>query len=250
MVNHYPPFDTARQHSGMTYPSGRTYPTPSPAIDPFLAATYDHQPLAGPMENYYAHDRTQIATSTMDNPWAPQQAPQLDLVGSTMGQSPFHRTYTFPNTYNQLPAHTLSPAPIAEDSMAAFPVQNDATLVLDTTPPQQQHQTNVATPQTASAEEDKRRRNTEASARFRVKKKEREEALSRSANELAAKVTRLEARVEELERENRWLRGLIVGKGQAAGLDLNDKGHVKRAEKSRNDGVGTNGQDEDDDSDE
>lgn len=250
MANHYPPFDTARQHSGMTYPSGLTYPTPSPAIDPFLAATYDHQPLASPMEEYYAHDGPQTAAPTLDNPWAPQQAPQLDLVGSTMGQSPFHRTYAFPNAFSQLPAHNLSPAPRSEDSMTAFPLQTDATMVLDTTPPQQQHQTPVTTPQNASAEEDKRRRNTEASARFRVKKKEREEALSRSATELAAKVTRLEARVEELERENRWLRGLIVGKGQAAGLDLNDKGNDKRAEKSRNDGVGTGAQDDEDDSDE
>lgn len=62
----------------------------------------------------------------------------------------------------------------------------------------------------AAVEEDKRRRNTEASARFRVKKKVREQALEKSAAEMTEKVRGLEERVRQLERENGWLRGLIV----------------------------------------
>ncbi|KAJ5483863.1 Regulatory protein cys-3 [Penicillium diatomitis] len=62
------------------------------------------------------------------------------------------------------------------------------------------------------AEEDKRRRNTAASARFRVKKKMREQALERSLKETNDKNDALEARVSQLELENHWLRGLIMEK--------------------------------------
>ncbi|KAF9160925.1 hypothetical protein BGX21_003228 [Mortierella sp. AD011] len=69
------------------------------------------------------------------------------------------------------------------------------------------NQTPKLTPQ-----EDKRRRNTAASARFRQKKKLREQALEQTAQEQAARAASLEARVKELEMEVRWLRGLIVEK--------------------------------------
>lgn len=61
-----------------------------------------------------------------------------------------------------------------------------------------------------AADEDKRRRNTAASARFRVKKKQREQALEKSAKEMSDKVQTLEARVGQLEMENQWLKGLIT----------------------------------------
>ncbi|TCD67871.1 hypothetical protein EIP91_011869 [Steccherinum ochraceum] len=64
-------------------------------------------------------------------------------------------------------------------------------------------------PMTAS--EDKRRRNTAASARFRLKKKEREAALEKKAKELEVKVGELEKECEALRRENGWLKGLVVG---------------------------------------
>ncbi|KAL1915226.1 uncharacterized protein VTP21DRAFT_7502 [Calcarisporiella thermophila] len=70
-------------------------------------------------------------------------------------------------------------------------------------------------PETAAkiaAEEDKRRRNTAASARFRVKKKMREQALERTAREMTAKAEGLEQRVKELEMEVTWLRSLVVEK--------------------------------------
>lgn len=64
---------------------------------------------------------------------------------------------------------------------------------------------------TLSPAEDKRRRNTAASARFRLKKKEREAALERRAAELALRVGTLERECEALRRENGWLKGLVVG---------------------------------------
>lgn len=65
-------------------------------------------------------------------------------------------------------------------------------------------------PSALSAEEDKRRRNTEASARFRAKKKEREAALEKSSRELQARTAALEKEVETLRRENTWLKGLVI----------------------------------------
>lgn len=71
------------------------------------------------------------------------------------------------------------------------------------------------TPMTAA--EDKRRRNTAASARFRAKKKEREAALEQRAKELEVRVGELERECEALRRENGWLKGLVVGVTQAGG---------------------------------
>ncbi|KAK1971407.1 basic region leucine zipper [Colletotrichum sublineola] len=65
-----------------------------------------------------------------------------------------------------------------------------------------------------AAEEDKRRRNTAASARFRIKKKQREQALEKSAKEMADKVSTLEQRINLLETENRWLKNLVMEKNE------------------------------------
>jgi len=70
------------------------------------------------------------------------------------------------------------------------------------------------------AEEDKRRRNTAASARFRVKKKQREQALEKTAKEMTDKANNLEKRVHELELENKWLKGLITEK--TSGQEFSD----------------------------
>ena len=67
----------------------------------------------------------------------------------------------------------------------------------------------ISTP--VSATEDKRRRNTAASARFRLKKKEREQAMERRAKDLEGRVGELERECEALRRENGWLKGLVVG---------------------------------------
>lgn len=62
------------------------------------------------------------------------------------------------------------------------------------------------------ADEDKRRRNTAASARFRIKKKQREQAMEQTAKELQDKVQQLEAKIMQLEMENKWLKNLVVEK--------------------------------------
>lgn len=99
-----------------------------------------------------------------------------------------------------------------------------------------------------AAEEDKRRRNTAASARFRVKKKQREQALEKTAKDMTEKVNALEAKVSQLEMENKWLKGLITEKNEARdGVgELKEKykagKEAEKAERSldaRKDGVGT-----------
>jgi cell shape-determining protein MreC len=65
-----------------------------------------------------------------------------------------------------------------------------------------------------AAEEDKRRRNTAASARFRIKKKQREQALEKSAKEMSDKMSALENRINQLETENKWLKNLIMEKNE------------------------------------
>jgi len=62
--------------------------------------------------------------------------------------------------------------------------------------------------------DDKRRRNTLASARFRIKKKEREAATAKDLKEAVDKVAVLEKEVDVLKRENAWLRSLIVEKAK------------------------------------
>lgn len=64
-------------------------------------------------------------------------------------------------------------------------------------------------------EEDKRRRNTLASARFRIKKKQREAALEMSARELEKQVNELKQENERLRSENDWLRRLIMSRPEA-----------------------------------
>ncbi|KAJ2958768.1 hypothetical protein NQZ79_g5656 [Umbelopsis isabellina] len=74
----------------------------------------------------------------------------------------------------------------------------------------------------SATEEDKRRRNTAASARFRIKKKQREQALEQTAKEMTDKADRLEGRVKELELEIKWLRSILIEK-DARSLDASDE---------------------------
>lgn len=97
-----------------------------------------------------------------------------------------------------------------------------------------------------AAEEDKRRRNTAASARFRIKKKQREQALEKQTKEMADKVAMLEGKVSQLEQENSWLKGLITEKSEVMNLEAlleqrksEHRDSVERSRGSRTDGVGT-----------
>lgn len=88
---------------------------------------------------------------------------------------------------------------------------------------------------TGAADEDKRRRNTAASARFRVKKKQREHDLEKRAKDGEDKVKELESRIKQLQTENTWLKDLLMEKNtskDSAGPSSKQKAGAK-------DGVGT-----------
>lgn len=86
-----------------------------------------------------------------------------------------------------------------------------------------------------AAEEDKRRRNTAASARFRVKKKAREQALEKSQKEYADKILLLEGRISTLETENKWLRELVTEKNGGNTETVNSMIEGQRAKGSAKD---------------
>lgn len=99
-----------------------------------------------------------------------------------------------------------------------------------------------------AAEEDKRRRNTAASARFRVKKKQREQALERTLKDAQDKNSKLEMRVGQLEQENKWLRDLLTDKnvGSKEEISAAYEKHQKESEErdlkhdtGRTSGIGT-----------
>ncbi|KAF5384004.1 hypothetical protein D9757_006991 [Collybiopsis confluens] len=69
--------------------------------------------------------------------------------------------------------------------------------------------------------EDKRRRNTAASARFRIKKKIRNLNLERTVSDLNGRADELEKEAADLRRENGWLKEIVMLKGsRLAGLDV------------------------------
>ncbi|KAJ5081493.1 hypothetical protein NUU61_009757 [Penicillium alfredii] len=122
----------------------------------------------------------------------------------------------------------VSAAPMAPpQSVAPAPAANDHAPA--SAGPKRKHtqKSTQASAEEASflaADEDKRRRNTAASARFRVKKKQREQALERTVKETTEKNDALEARVSQLELENHWLRGLIMEKnGTSEGDEQSEK---------------------------
>ncbi|KAL0956824.1 hypothetical protein HGRIS_002935 [Hohenbuehelia grisea] len=119
---------------------------------------------------------------------------------------------------------TALPPPAATSTDAAPPAKRartrKASVTVSTTsldsPTNSQEPSTPNTTTPPAAAEDKRRRNTAASARFRLKKKEREAALESKAKELEVKVNELERECEGLRRENGWLKGLVVGVTGAA----------------------------------
>lgn len=155
-----------------------------------------------------------------------------------------------------LPHPHTNPYPVA----ATFASPTSATVSpvapgFDTAPGKKRKMSSLETPSQQSideaarqaAEEDKRRRNTAASARFRIKKKQREQALEKTAKEMSDRVSVLEARVQQLETENTWLKGLITekngGKLSSPAINAMLKKHEESAGEriggNRNDGVGT-----------
>lgn len=61
--------------------------------------------------------------------------------------------------------------------------------------------------------EEKRKRNTAASARFRIKRKQKTINLERSVSDLSGRAEELEKEVADLRRENGWLKEIVMLRG-------------------------------------
>lgn len=131
-------------------------------------------------------------------------------VGSVVEPAPQLSTPQYIPTYNT----PIQPAPTGNfptpDQAAHPPLMRDIRAGRPATRPVD----HVSAEEKArlAAEEDKRRRNTAASARFRVKKKQREQAVEKTLKEVQDKNAKLEARLTHLEMENKWLKDLITEK--------------------------------------
>lgn len=165
---------------------------------------------------------------------------ELPSLETTQPAQPFYSTYNTP----------IQPAP-ASGFSAATPISQtqaqpqrralaDTAQTLDHVSPDDKSR--------MAAEEDKRRRNTAASARFRVKKKQREQALEKTLKDTSDKNHKLEMRVAQLEQENKWLRDLLTDKnvGSKEEISAAYEKHRKesedrelKAEPGRTTGVGT-----------
>jgi len=132
---------------------------------------------------------------------------------------------TFPSAHPVSQPFNDTPSFETETNVAQVPLQQaNTTTSSSSTPSSAQNQgaadkrkaaPDVKSPDEAArfaAEEDKRRRNTAASARFRIKKKQREQTLERTVKDATEKNSALEARVSQLELENQWLKNLITEK--------------------------------------
>ncbi|KAK6198031.1 uncharacterized protein RJT21DRAFT_54078 [Scheffersomyces amazonensis] len=71
-----------------------------------------------------------------------------------------------------------------------------------------------------AAHEDKRKRNTAASARFRIKKKLKEQEMEQKSRELQDRLVALEKKLKTLEMENKCLKNLILQQNEQKNTDL------------------------------
>lgn len=102
------------------------------------------------------------------------------------------------DTSYQLPAQQLTPPSLSSTPSSRSPYSDSGPVVT----------------------EDKRKRNTEASARFRIKKKQKEQDMERRSKDLRERVGSLEKKLKTLEMENKCLKQLILQQNEQKNTDL------------------------------
>ncbi|KAG6008235.1 hypothetical protein E4U21_004834 [Claviceps maximensis] len=155
--------------------------------------------------------------------------PSLDFMSSDFNFTDFGDTYAAPpmNAFSDVvqgfqplqPNHVQLPhqqPQFRQGNVHASGKRNSDAMSTAVAGPPVGQQVNYEETSRVAAEEDKRRRNTAASARFRIKKKQREQALEKSAKEMTEKVNALENRISQLETENKWLKNLLVEKNEGS----------------------------------
>ncbi|RXW22892.1 hypothetical protein EST38_g2946 [Candolleomyces aberdarensis] len=164
--------------------------------------------------NFFHHDGMPPANqlpslSTMDFPW-----PHMSSPPQHHGSLPYHPHPQSPSTSTM----TSSSSPTSTFVPSPYPIP-------PLPPPQEISSSRSARGRSSSTTEDlteaergvigeeKRRRNTAASARFRIKKKQKTVNLERSVSDLTGRAEELEREVSDLRRENGWLKEIVMLKG-------------------------------------
>jgi hypothetical protein len=166
------------------------------------------------------------------------QSPIVDQSLSSLPPQPHHNAYPIAPSFTSPTDAVVSPVTPGFDGNSTATKRKLSTL--------DGHEQFSDEAARQAAEEDKRRRNTAASARFRIKKKQREQQLEKTAKEMSDRVAQLETKLQQLERENTWLKGLITekngGKSTSELSALIQKKELMggdRIGETRDDGVGT-----------
>ncbi|KND94097.1 Regulatory protein cys-3 [Tolypocladium ophioglossoides CBS 100239] len=160
-------------------------------------------------------------------PSAMGDMPNLDFMSGDFNFTEFNNAYAAPPSINTTFADgTQNFQPLQPNHTPVQVTQQQAQFRQNSVRPAEKRkpeamsvtgqQINFEDASRHAAEEDKRRRNTAASARFRIKKKQREQALEKSAKEMTDKVSSLETRVSQIETENKWLKNLLVEKNEGS----------------------------------
>ncbi|KJZ80316.1 hypothetical protein HIM_00166 [Hirsutella minnesotensis 3608] len=153
------------------------------------------------------------------------EMPNLDFMSGDFNFPDFNNAFTTA-TMNSFPENAASFPPLQPNHIAAPVAQPQAQFSPGNVKPTDKRKADAIASSSpdagiedssrVAAEEDKRRRNTAASARFRIKKKQREQALEKSAKEMSEKISSLESKVSQLETENKWLKNLLVEKNEGS----------------------------------
>ncbi|KAF9270549.1 hypothetical protein L218DRAFT_1071959 [Marasmius fiardii PR-910] len=185
-----------------------------PAVNPA------NLPSSSTSPNAYQHTFGPAYAAPLFNPWQQQasnsnpfHSPRSPTAGFLPGTMPFPGPAPFGMWQQEheqswhhlppggpLPSGSSSPIPSSPASPSHPPVDDDAVSAIA---------------------EDKRRRNTAASARFRIKKKMRNMNLEKTVSELSGRADTLEREAADLRRENGWLKEIVMLKGsRMAGIDI------------------------------
>jgi len=183
---------------------------------------FQAQPVKTALNTVAAPANTATENVTTAPPSAIGDMPNLDFAMTgdfafTDFANPYPAFPEGPQSYPLQPNHGSVYGTPAATSPNQFPQHASQAATPKAPTPSSNRPLNMEEASRHAAEEDKRRRNTAASARFRVKKKQREQALEKSAKEMNDKVSNLESKVSQLETENKWLKNLLVDKNEGNG---------------------------------
>lgn len=126
-----------------------------------------------------------------------------------------HQLLDNPLHYHQ---HTVAKTPIVQRHEVAenyAPVESAKSQKRLKTESPNSNIDDLASEGNEGLDEEKRRRNTAASARFRIKKKLREQEMEKNHRIMQQRMADQEDRIKQLEMENSWLRNLVVEKNTA-----------------------------------